>query len=379
MVVKATNCFLAYVAGYYHQRPRDAIKTVVLAHFTKEEILTAKESLWSACKDMNVLDKMVNRVGTPSRDAEEANTEDILAAFAKIYALPASPVITMEAKDVIRLPKFAPGELIEPSVASRLAVVETQLTQLISQMTASDAKQLELSERVNKISLTPREKSPSFSEIVKQGTTQHSKPSESDSAKPKCDNTPQQNTGSLKSGLYVKLPPLQKIPASTNKATKQPVQSKPNSLCTGGYNQHQSTESTSRHRESDFQVPKYLQRKAERRDKHKSVTGTGVPNDKLKAAPKPEATKELFIANVSKDVNTSGLKQFIEGQGIQVKSLKRVSHDNARCNSFHLTVESSDDEKLFNGDIWPEGIVVRRFRYKQNSRFHANAWYNNTW
>ncbi len=109
MAVKTTNCLPAYVAGYYHQRPRDAIKTAVLAHFTKEEILTATESLWSAYIDMNVLDKMVNRVGTPSRDTEEVNTEDVLAAFAKIYAKPVSPVITMEAKDVIRLPKYAPG------------------------------------------------------------------------------------------------------------------------------------------------------------------------------------------------------------------------------------------------------------------------------
>ncbi len=158
------------------------LRSCVLAHFTKEEILTAKESFWSACKDMNVLDKMVNRVGTPSR---EANTEDVVAAFAKIYALPVSPAITMQAKDLIKLPKNTPGELIELSVASCLNVVEVELTQLISQMTVSDAKQVELGERMNRISTLPREKSPSFSEILTQGTMQHNKQGES--AKPKCE------------------------------------------------------------------------------------------------------------------------------------------------------------------------------------------------
>ncbi len=67
------DCLLAYIVGHVHQRPKDQIKIVVLNHFTKEEILQSKMLLWEKFANLG-LDKLVQRLDTNHRPAEDANT-----------------------------------------------------------------------------------------------------------------------------------------------------------------------------------------------------------------------------------------------------------------------------------------------------------------
>ena len=122
------NCVLAYCVAHMAQRPKDQIKTVILVNYTKDEILNAKKMLWDKCQSK--LDKLVQRVDTSVRGAECPNADDILNALLKLQATSDLPPIVLSANDIVRLPKYSPGELLEPSLAERLAVVEGQLFQL---------------------------------------------------------------------------------------------------------------------------------------------------------------------------------------------------------------------------------------------------------
>ena len=103
-------------------------KTVLLANYTKDELSTAKKMIWKA--SYTKLDRFVQRVDTSVRGAECANSDDILNAMQKLIAMNDMPHIVLDAKDIARLPKYFPAELLEPSLAERMAVVESQLQQL---------------------------------------------------------------------------------------------------------------------------------------------------------------------------------------------------------------------------------------------------------
>ncbi len=102
---------LTYIVGQVHQRPKDQIKIVVLNHFTKEEILQSEMLLWEKCANLG-LDKLVQRLDSNHRPAEDANTDDILGAVNKQFTLSKTPHFLMRSEDIRRLPKYAPGELL---------------------------------------------------------------------------------------------------------------------------------------------------------------------------------------------------------------------------------------------------------------------------
>ena len=120
------------------QRPKEQIKTVLLVNFTKDEILNAKKMIWETCQSK--LDKLVQRVDTSVRGAECANADDILNALLKLQSTSDLPPIVLCASDIVRLPKYSPGELLEPSLAERLAVVEGQLLQLNDTVSSNATK-----------------------------------------------------------------------------------------------------------------------------------------------------------------------------------------------------------------------------------------------
>ena len=126
-IITINNYVLAYIFSHIHQRPREQMKTVVLSHFTKCEILAVKHTWWEVYKSLDAFDKIIHRVDTASRGSEDVNTDDILTALAKVFALKTPPCVMLNAKDTVRLPRYSPGELLEPSVAEQLAVVESQL------------------------------------------------------------------------------------------------------------------------------------------------------------------------------------------------------------------------------------------------------------
>ncbi len=71
--------------------------------------------------------------------------------------------------------------------------------------------------------------------------------------------------------------------------------------------------------------------------------------------------KHLFIYHVDKPTDGDSIKNFLVARQFTIKDFVQTSHDNAFCKSFELTVPSTEYGKLFDANLWPAGVRVRKF------------------
>ncbi len=76
-----------------------------------------------------------------------------------------------------------------------------------------------------------------------------------------------------------------------------------------------------------------------------------------------------------KDTSDDVIKEYIETNGIRVRSFACVSNDLSMYKSFKLEISVSDMEKVLNADFWPTGVWVRRFYSPKGSRNVTNSPY----
>ena len=67
---------------------------------------------------------------------------------------------------------------------------------------------------------------------------------------------------------------------------------------------------------------------------------------------------------MSKEAKPVDLKKYMESKGFTVLNVKCVSHSEAINSTIKLTVPVFEFDKLFDSIVWPEGISIRRFRFK---------------
>lgn len=355
---------LAYIVGHIHQRPREQIKTVVLSHFTKCEILAAKHALWDAYKPVDVLDKMIHRVDTTSRSSEDANTDDIVTALMKIYALNCPPCVVLNAQDIVRLPKYSPGELLEPSLVERLAVLESQLRQLSDSVSTNTEKRLrmegDISTLAKKAASTP---SRSYAETLKTSTDKQQKKLTVKLTPASTDQSGKHRKKKVASGTVKRTSRQAPRVASESRTVGSTTVVDSAALVVNDVDTQGRIDVNSSAGDS-FEIPSYLRRKNERRMAKKTVTGTATASETLMAARNGQSVRDIFVSRVSKEVKPDDLKSYVESKGFTVLNVKCVSHNEAKNSSFKLTVPFTECDKLFDSGVWPEGISIRIFRSK---------------
>ncbi|KAI0211012.1 hypothetical protein LSAT2_004208, partial [Lamellibrachia satsuma] len=108
---------------------------------------------------------------TASRDSEDTNTDDILTALAKVFALKTPPCVMLNTQDIV--PKYSPDELLELSLVEWLAMVESQLRELNDSISMNTEKRLrDLTTLTKKAVSTP---SQSYAETLKTATGEQQK------------------------------------------------------------------------------------------------------------------------------------------------------------------------------------------------------------
>ena len=75
----------------------------------------------------------------------------------------------------------------------------------------------------------------------------------------------------------------------------------------------------------------------------------------------PEPVRHVFVKRISKDTKDLELLTMIEQNGFTIKELKRVAHAEAQFKSYKLAVPCSEFNKLFNENLWPNGVLVRTY------------------
>ena len=118
--------------------------------------------------------------------------------------------------------------------------------------------------------------------------------------------------------------------------------------------------------DGSFKKPRYASRKEDRQQKRKVIKGSAQASGPFRgAATTGVIQRDLFVYKVDKSVECSALEQYITSKQITVLALSCVSHKDAKYKSFKLAVPKSDLTKLLNGDMWPQGVCVQKYRFRQ--------------
>ena len=71
---------------------------------------------------------------------------------------------------------------------------------------------------------------------------------------------------------------------------------------------------------------------------------------------------EIFMMNCRKTIEEENVRRHFESHGITLTEVKKASHDDARRNSFVLTMANRDDyNKILSGDLIPQDVGVRTY------------------
>lgn len=140
--------------------------------------------------------------------------------------------------------------------------------------------------------------------------------------------------------------------------------------------------------DGEFSLPRQQQKKLIRRS-YRNQLNNGVsvaesqdPTGNQRKSTRPKATwgkpntvpsthlsgppPEIFMMNCRKQVGVENVKQHFESHNITLADVKLRSHEEARKNSFILTVSSRDDyNKIMSGDLIPEDVGVRQYFKKR--------------
>ena len=86
---------------------------------------------------------------------------------------------------------------------------------------------------------------------------------------------------------------------------------------------------------------------------------TGQSREAAFAAP-----VDLFVFNVNKEITEEGIISYMKDtKGLEIVECSKVSHTDARTQSFRVKVKAEDYDKALNGDTWPYRVRVRVYRH----------------
>ena len=123
---------------------------------------------------------------------------------------------------------------------------------------------------------------------------------------------------------------------------------------------------------SQFTIPTEHKRKHRRDEKRRRNGICGTAGNFRSFGVGSDPNRDIFIGYVSQDTDIEDIRAFVTAQDRNVRGLVRVSHSDARCQSFKLTVSKSDLKPLLIKDIWLNGICVKRFSCPQSRDYERD-------
>lgn len=364
---------LAYITFALQSAAEANIKRAVLGRFDHEEIVEAKTKLWSWCGE-DKLGEFPRRKDSSSRSEREAHLTDIIHALIKLDNEDTMPTIVIDALSLGKIPRSHPEELNNISLADRLNQLESKMasmTQVLDTYVQENmAMRTEIEGLKAKHRTMPTVPTKTYAEMVRTpaSTSEHVEPGrkripskvsqQTLVVMEETDNTQviaeEGNAGNLANTT------------NTDNSREQPGGREQNEL-----NESQQEANGPHQEESGFQKQRHQRKKErqqevrkEKRSRHQFLTGTGASYSGVRGAPEP--VRYLFIKNIVKETSDSDVHNMIKEKGFLVQELKCISHPDAKCKSFKLSVPASQFDRLFDGNIWPAGVKIRVYRAPKN-------------
>ena len=75
---------------------------------------------------------------------------------------------------------------------------------------------------------------------------------------------------------------------------------------------------------------------------------------------------DLYIGNCHNDVTPDSISKYIVDEtNIRIVKCESLASRNESCRSFKVTLKISDRQRLLSPEVWPEGIICRKFYSKR--------------
>lgn len=330
------NPVLSYIVFAMQNGTVMNLKRAVAGHFPIDHISDAKDMLFSKC-DIDIIgSKKIRRMRDGDAKIKIDNEiQDIIEAINKLDKAEKMPIVVIRADQLHMIPRSNPEELNSISVVDRLNKMEQKMSQMQDTIDSSVAKNLELSDRLHAVENTTT----SYAAVTKKNERIISNPPRDEHVHEAPNATSVQQ-----SGLFVKLPTRPYKP-DVPRIALQRTQSRLSVA---------SNQSSTSH---GFEQTRHERKRLKRISK--VITGKTPTNGNFKGAPEPD--RYLFIHRVDKTVDSSAIKDHLCKNNITVRDLVCLAHDEAKYKSFKLTVPVHQFSSLFDENLWPNGVRVRKY------------------
>ena len=388
-VVRPTinNAILSYIVYSMQSGTAEKIKSVICGHFSLDDIINAKDDLWRIADNTIIGGRKTRRDGAINSE-KKSHADDIVTAMYLLDAASSMPLITLNATDLGCIPRSHPEELNDISLVDRLNKMEERLSALTEVVDRTVGINMTLKDQINvlqqnnlatypTLNVTPSSNNMSYSAAVKspppQNTAILTQPrtlSDNTSTRPKVPILAA--PGDQQTSTRPKIPSSHAAPEDQRqeRRVQRPVRRPGVVAHIPALAQHQHLTASSQSLDAssvisnantdDFQEPAHVARKNRRNEtRRKHVIQGSRAFGNIRGAPEP--LRHAFIYRVSDETTTDKMHGHIREMGVDINSIECISNANARFKSFKVTTTVSKFDELFNPEMWPTGICVRKY------------------
>ena len=326
------NELVCYATFYRKNHARKSIEDIIIQYFSTDEILIAKDVIF---KEFSAnLEKPVNR----RKEIDSKNIGDIMDGLDKLDAAGINVIAT--AKNLSRLPRCSPGDIIEVSILERLSLLEAKMSNVVKVVSDVKADNIMTTDKVTELvkkqvwPLPCNERQSATTSDVDPGDGAGRVPSEMENV------TPPGNQTTMKAGPWGDAGRVRRL------------------------------------KEGDFQIPRAHAKKAARAATARRatiVTGTCTTGT-VSGAPPP--SRDFFISRIDKSTSIDTLRDDIESKGVAVRGLVKLNKDESKMDSYKLSVSVVNVQAIYKPEFWASGIQVRKF-FNRNKNSNDNLNDNN--
>ena len=305
------NELLCFVTNKYDSHPRSVLYDTIVKFYREDEIMAAKQLLVQCGEFANcqsIQSHMKKRIG---ENKAERSADDILSLFTYLDENDARNRLPLFcAATLSRVPVIADEMSDMEIVKKELATVKQQVSVIVDKMSTPTTTTYS-----SAVANLPSVAVPQTAHIV---------PDEVQSATVN-EEVENQQQPSSRPAMYA----------------WQTVQSK-------------------RERQNDKRQHKVVTGNV--KHQRKMVTGNSVDDISFKGVAKKSV---VCVGRLELGTPTDAVTKFLEGNGIKVISCFEVSTKaEAIFTNMRLCVPQCEVEKLYNSELWPTGVVVRPWRFK---------------
>lgn len=95
------------------------------------------------------------------------------------------------------------------------------------------------------------------------------------------------------------------------------------------------------------------------------VSGSAKNATGLRSTPRPN--HDFFVYRVHKDDGVKQLHEYLTGKNIEVVNLQKISHEDTKFNSFHLSISIDHTANVLDSNVWPSGINIRKWTTRKET------------